>query len=261
MEVMGGGAPMVRDVEVEWVRYGEDEGRDLNLRVYVAEALQAQPRAVAVFYHGGGWHAGRREQFATHAEHLARLGMVGILVEYRRRGPVLATRDAVESMQFIHGHLDRWNGDSERIVAIGGSAGGHLALESRMFGSRREWAGPDTFILFNPVTNTSESFPGGFGFHKFVDESEARSHSPYHQLSDGASLRVLVMHGTADETVHHGNSVEFCEAIEYQGGEATVVLYPGASHGFFNERSTGKQYHLRTLSQMEHALRSWKFIS
>jgi len=135
-------------------------------------------------------------------------------------------------MAVVFERIGELGGDPARVVAVGGSAGGQLALGTALFPWGSAGGRPSALVLFNPVTDTTGEFPDGFG-GRYFDEREAVRYSPVHSVGVGVPP-VLIMHGTGDTAVHHENSVVFGERERECGGEAEVVLYPGERHGFFN---------------------------
>lgn len=210
---------------------------DRALLLHVSAPLQPpeSPAPTAVFYHGGGWERGTWRQFQPQAARLNALGMVSVLVEYRTEGPIAATEDAVAAMSAVFEHAQDIGCDPGRVVAIGGSAGGHLALATAVLGQpdAGDRHRPAALVLFNPVTDTSGDFPAGFGRRHFENDEEARRYSPMHHV-DGETPPLLIMHGTADTAVHHDNSVALVNKLRHLGADAEIVLYPGRRHGFFN---------------------------
>nr|WP_203416223.1 alpha/beta hydrolase [Jiangella ureilytica] len=190
----------------------------------------------AVFYHGGGWVRGGT-QFRPQAARLNAVGMLAVLVEYRTEGPVAATTDALAAMNAVFERSGELGCDAGRIVAIGGSAGGHLALATAVLDlpDTNPAHRPAALVLLNPVTDTTGDFPIGFGRRHFADDDHARRYSPMHHVSE-KTPPALVMHGTADTAVHYHNSAEFVEKVNHRGGHAEIVLYADQRHGFFNPR-------------------------
>ncbi|WP_162605729.1 alpha/beta hydrolase [Jiangella aurantiaca] len=224
------------------IPYRTVDGRTMLLHVSPSREPVSSPVPTAVFYHGGGWVRGTWRQFLPQASCLNELGMLAVLVEYRMEGPVAAAADAVAAMRAVVENARDIGCDVERIVAIGGSAGGHLALATAVLDL------PDTdpnhrpaaLVLLNPVTNTCGEFPAGFGRRHFDNDDHARRYSPVHHVGS-RTPPVLVMHGTADTAVHHENSVDFARAVMSHGGYAEVILYPGQRHGFFNPRDGARR--------------------
>jgi acetyl esterase/lipase len=126
----GAGRPPGPDVTVS---YGEhhDQIADLSFPVD-----PAGPVALVVFLHGGFWRAAYDRLHAeVVADDLAERGHVVANVEYRRVGagggwPVTLT-DVAQAVDALPGLIERERPglvDPERVVYVGHSAGGHLAL-------------------------------------------------------------------------------------------------------------------------------------
>lgn len=234
--------------------------RTLLLRVSPPREPAGSPVPAAVFYHGGGWVKGDWTQFEPQAARLNAMGMLAVLVEYRTEGPVAASEDAVAAMNAVFERSGDIGCDPSRIVAIGGSAGGHLALATAVLElpNTNPDHRPSALVLLNPVTNTSGEFPDGFGRRYFDNDDHALRYSPLRHV-DERTPPALIMHGTADTAVHHENSAEFAEKVNLRGGHAQIVLYPGQRHGFFNpqHRPGGGHdtYFERTTREMERFVR------
>lgn len=216
------------------------DGRALLLHVSGPLETSGSPAPAAVFYHGGGWERGDWTQFQPQAARLGALGMVSVLVEYRTEGPVAATEDAVAAMNAVFERSRDIGCDTERIVAIGGSAGGQLAMATAVLDvpGRDDCHRPAALVLFNPVTDTTGDFPAGFGRRRFDNDENARRYSPVHHICAGVPP-LLIMHGTADSAVHHENSMALVDEVRRHGGRAEIVLYAGRQHGFFNSAGAG----------------------
>ena len=133
----------------------------LSLNVFRPEA--SGPRPAIVFFFGGGWRAGSPSQFEPHARHWQARGLVTVLVDYRvasrhETTPIEAVKDARSAMRFVRQNAERLGVDPRRIVASGGSAGGHLAAAAALASDVNEGtdpvsvsARPNALILFNPA--------------------------------------------------------------------------------------------------------------
>ena len=94
------------------------------------------PTPAIVFFFGGGWSQGTVTQFTPQAKHFAERGMVAILADYRvfrRHGTTAleAMADARSAVRWVRANASKLGVDPNRIVAAGGSSGGHIALEHR----------------------------------------------------------------------------------------------------------------------------------
>jgi len=229
----------------------------LDLEVYFPpDRIRGKQYPAMVFFFGGGWVGGSKDQFRPHSEFFARRGMVCIVVSYRVRSrhntpPTDAIQDARDAMRWVKGNAGMLGIDPNRIIASGGSAGGHLALcTATVAGFDPPRSGidptPSALILFNPVVNTTHA---GYGAAKLGADSLRAS--PFHQLRRGLPP-MMIFHGTEDTVVPFENIVDFEKRMQAYGN---VSAFPGKGHGFFNKgRGDGLDY-LKTLVRADKFIR------
>jgi acetyl esterase/lipase len=120
---------------IQWIKdrtFSETTGQTLQLDLALPSEPPAGGRFPAVLYfHGGGWQSGRRQEVHEQIQLLATKGFVGIAVSYRlapdHKWPA-QIHDAKTAVRFVRTHAAEFNIDPDRIAAAGESAGGHLAL-------------------------------------------------------------------------------------------------------------------------------------
>jgi len=208
---------------------------ELSLHVYGRwDVKPGDYRIGIVFFNGGGWRKGNWQQFACQSNYLSRLGYVCICVEYRviwTHGTTVydCVDDAVDAMRFVRSHAHFFGIDPNRIIAGGGSAGGHLAImtalnqEFNITSSR-----PNGLIIFNGVLDTS---PEGFGSN--IIGSTWINLSPFHHLRAGMP-DTIIFHGVEDRTVPVRNAINYAERARDLGDFCRLYVYGGQPHGFFN---------------------------
>ncbi len=118
------------DIEVEHgIVFGKGGDKDLKLDI-------AWPRddkglyPIVVCIHGGGWISGEREQLAQTIDTLARKGFVAVSPDYRLapQNPFPAPlEDCKAAIRWLRVNGKKYNGNTDKIGALGFSAGGHLA--------------------------------------------------------------------------------------------------------------------------------------
>lgn len=222
---------------------------------------------ILVFYYGGGWVKGSIGQFLPQAKHFAAKGTVCALVEYRVKNidgtdPFTALADAKSAMRYIKGNSSRHRIDSSRVVAIGGSAGGHLAAACELvkgYDDPKDDLSVGTqvsaLVLFNPVLDNG---PKGYAYNRIGERYT--SFSPFFQdKKDMADA--LIMLGTNDHLIPVETMQTFCESVRQTGSHCELVLYPGAKHGFFNKASGNGLYYEKTLQEMENFLSKKNFLT
>ena len=223
------------------VVYKVVEGDDLELHVFSPSGRKpGERRPAIVFFFGGGWVGGTPAQFYPHSRYFALRGMVAISAQYRTRNshgtdPFACIADGKSAIRWVRAHAAELGVDPGRIVAGGGSAGGHVAASTALLQGLDE-AGedlsissrPQALILFNPVIDTTEK---GYGAEKLgTRQIEA---SPVHHVRSGLPP-AIVFHGTADTTVPFENVERFRAFMARAGNRCTLVPYEGRAHGFFN---------------------------
>ncbi|MFT5123543.1 MAG: acetyl esterase [Kiritimatiellia bacterium] len=252
----------------------------LNLYVFAPEGHQARDRKpVAVFFFGGGWNSGSPAQFQHQCRYLASRGMVGITADYRvksRHNTPAATcvEDAKSAIRWIRQHADELGVDPDKLVAGGGSAGGHLAACTGVINGF-EAAGEDTatssrpnaMMLFNPalvMAATDADLPASW-IEKYATMDErmgvpAKALSPFHHVEKGAPP-CIIFHGKADSTVPYATAALFEQAMKAAGSDCTLVGYEGEPHGFFNFGRGDNRAFIDTLKQADAFLVKRGYLS
>jgi acetyl esterase len=118
---------------------------------------KGEPRAVIVYFHGGGWVIGSLAEYDTLARILAeRTGSAVVLVDYRlapeHRFPA-AVIDAREALRWTAEHLEELAGPAAPIVVAGDSAGGNLAAVVARQAGRDGLPEIAAQVLVYPVTD------------------------------------------------------------------------------------------------------------
>ncbi len=232
--------------------YREVNGVKLNAYIFTPPGQRATDRRPAVlFFFGGGWKGGSPGQFLPQSLYLAQRGMVAIACDYRvlsRHGviPQDCLRDAKAAIRWARANAVRLGIDPDRIVAGGGSAGGHLAAAIALVPGFEDGAHPEVssmpnaLALFNPavVLAQVEGQAGLLSDEKFVDirgraDGRPQEISPYHFIRTGLPPSIL-FHGTKDEAVPFPTVELFAKAMIAAGNRCELKAYEGQPHGFFN---------------------------
>lgn len=220
-----------------------------------------------VFIPGSGWHAPMTYDAAPlKASGFARLyvpplteaGFTAFVINHRaapRYSYPAPIEDAQRAVRFVRHNADRFGIDPNRIGGVGGSSGGHLISMLGVLDGGGEPASPDpverasaklqaVFARAAPfdLTRVQERFSSGsvsslLGMRLGArDTPSSMEHRTYWAASPAAHVSpddppFLLMHGTADERVPHGQSEKFLALLEAVGIEADLVLVEGGGHG------------------------------
>lgn len=254
---------------------------DVELKLWVFEPERHNPgdnRPAAVFFFGGGWKSGNPGQFEQHCRYLASHGMVAMTADYRvrQRHDTLADKcvsDAKSAIRWIRQHAKRLGVDPNRILAGGGSAGGHLAACTAVIQDLDEpreasqiSSVPNALALFNPAVLLAPFQDLTFNEQKLADLAtrtgvEPQRISPIHHVRSGLPP-TIIFHGQADPTVPFTTVQRYAEVASQAGNRCELVGYRDATHGFFNhgrEGSPGEFYPL-TVHRLHQFLRSLGYL-
>ncbi|MEM6766719.1 MAG: alpha/beta hydrolase [Bacteroidota bacterium] len=249
----------------EKILYKEVDTTQLHLEVYYPPKIDSsQLHSAMVFFFGGGWNGGGTGQFHPHAHHFSSRGMVCFLVEYRvtsrnQTTPFESLKDAKSAMRFVRGNANKFGVDPDKIVAAGGSAGGHLAAATALISTYDDPSDdlsvsciPNALVLFNPVIDNG---PGGYGFSRIG--SYYKAFSPLHNIQAGAPPTVFFL-GTRDELVPVETATYYQRTMERVGSRCELFLYNKQGHGFFNYGNF--RYYKKTLSASDLFLQSLGYL-
>ena len=113
--------------------YKKTKQADLAIHVHFPPAWKKEDKRPAIaFFFGGGWTSGTVKQFEPQAAYLASRGMVAARTDYRVKSrhnvtPDACVEDAKSAVRWLRQNAAMLGIDPDRIVASGGSAGGHIA--------------------------------------------------------------------------------------------------------------------------------------
>ncbi len=213
------------------LRFG-DSRRQL-IDVYAPRGARAAP--VVVFWYGGGFVSGRREQYRFVGAALAERGLVAILPDYDVYPPAVFpafVTDAALAVRWASLHAAEYGGDPKKIFLMGHSAGGYLA--SMVALDRRYLAaagGADIQVrgfialsaphVLNPNTDELRTI--------FAPPSKIADWQPLTYVSS-TSPPALLIHGAADRLVGVEQSQRLSTALRAQGVDAKLIVLPGLAH-------------------------------
>lgn len=206
-----------------------------------------------LFIHGGGWRAGSRQNYHRLMEYFHDRGYWCGSTDYRlsdvRIGDQLS--DVRTGYDLFRERLAE-NGGPESVVAIGSSAGAHLALllglsapgdcgepvEGRV-GER--WRAPIGIVVhaaFVRFAEWPEMFPSIYSDMKHIagvdyqgNEALWERFSPINHLKPGGAS-MLIIHASNEHMIPLEQVEEFVERAKAMDVTAHLKIYAPAEHGF-----------------------------
>lgn len=200
------------------------------------QAHAARRPAVAVF-HGGGWSIGQIEWTFGDARLLAAEGFVAVGVQYRLSNkadvtPIEAIADARDAIRWIRRHADDLGIDPKRIVALGWSAGGHLAACTAVFtdplSEMEVSSAPNALVLWFPALALEYDNWIPQLLHGRADRMKL---SPDQYVRPGLPP-TLILIGRQDTTTPAVGAENFCRLMHAAGNRCDLHVYEKVGHQF-----------------------------
>lgn len=222
--------PRTEAPPTEAIIYKRTRTIDLRLWMFKPSAWERGGRRPAViFMHGGGWNKKNIGMFVYQAQVFAARGLVAFIADYRsmRLDGVAIPElmgDARSAIRYLRQHASELGIDEQRVLAAGGSSGGHLmsaaaTIFDPVFDDAKDDTSishcPNLFIGFNPV---------------MVKDGPATSPASYVTTD---TIPMAMCYGSEDATYLPG-ALEFKAAMEACKRPFEFHLYAGEGHGFFN---------------------------
>lgn len=213
-----------------------------------------EPTPVVINIHDGGWNFGVKES-QTGFNAFFKIGFAVANIEYRLTGQATApaaVEDTRCALIYLIKNAKELNIDVNKIVIMGGSSGGHLALMGGLLGNDHKFdnncPGIDNIKVAAIIdrygitdvwdrgydTNiTSKSATRWLG-DKANDKKFAMSISPIYYVTKN-SPPTFIVHGDADPTVPYKQSVDLHKKFVEVGVKTEFITVSGGGHGKFEK--------------------------
>lgn len=183
--------------------------------------------ATVIFFYGGNWRSGRKQDYRFVADTLLHHGFNVIVPDYRLY-PRVRFRDIREDAVAALELATELAGESDLYV-MGHSAGAQLAallsLDANLTSSANKIRG-------------CIGLSGPYDFYPFTDDDHWDLFAPAHQYSESQAVNYVrpdaaplyLLHGADDARVRRGHSKSLMEKQQAVGGEANREVYSGLGH-------------------------------
>ncbi|HSM01717.1 MAG TPA: alpha/beta hydrolase [Acidimicrobiia bacterium] len=252
------------------VLYHEDRFRQI-VDVHLPAGEGPHPTILAI--HGGAFSTNSKTLYRHFAEYFTTRGVALVATNYRFV-PESTYPAQVEDVQcalaWLHANAEGYGFDPERVVVLGGSAGGYLTAMLGTVEDRDLFAGDCPHPLPEDPVAGAVVFYGFFDFRTLDDwpfsqvESLQRMWGTTHdQLSseqldemspiawvDGSEPPFLLIHGVEDSTIPSVMSERFHAALSAAGAPSELILIEGTGHAF-ERQPTDSPANARSLAAIE----------
>ena len=233
---------------------------EVTVKKYVYKTSGGKPRGIEVFspedhdpatkktpgiilFHGGNWTDGSPAEFHDVCRYFAGRGLVAATVDYRMLLPYgpekdsdpetgltrkqVCVRDAKSAIRWFKEYADALGVDPTRIVAGGGSAGGHIAVLASTtpdLDDPNDPPGIDTSVaasmLWAPACTEADANDPPIDARRHVGKSFAPA---------------VVFFGTEDTWLRHWKNLTQYSIRPRGGSEPIVWFAQGGDHGVFGK--------------------------
>ena len=210
------------------VAFGNDPRQRYD--VYAPESANGR-LPLLVFFYGGNWASGSKDDYVWMGHALASMGYVVVLPDYRlvpdHPYPDFV-QDGATAIKHAIAHARDYGGDESRLGLMGHSAGGYIAAMQPL----------DPQYLGELPVKAVIGLAGPYDFYPFdVDASRnAFGHWPRPAETQPVNhvrkrdTHFLLMHSRADKVVMTKNAVNLDKALRAKGTPSTLKLYETLSH-------------------------------
>lgn len=231
-------------IDLIYTKIDDWEGR---MDIY-SNPVSQKPTPIVINIHGGGWNHGVKES-QTGFTSFFKEGFAVANVEYRLVD-ISTAPGAIEDIRcaliYLHKHAKELNIDTRKIVIMGGSAGGHLALMTGLLNNNRKFDrncaydgnikitaiidkyGPTDLTLLKNKGSVKRWLGDGYKNRKFIE-----SVSPLYYV-DKNSPPVLIVHGTKDPIIPYEQSSLLYQKLKEHKIKTEFISIEEGVHGKFS---------------------------
>ncbi|MFF8800612.1 MULTISPECIES: alpha/beta hydrolase [unclassified Methylobacterium] len=213
--------------------YGEDPRQRLDVFV---PAVPAERAPVLVFFYGGSWNSGSKDDYAFVAQAFAAQGFVTVLPDYRlypqSRFPDFL-EDGAAAIAWVRDNIAAHGGDPSRILLAGHSAGAYNAAMLGLDSSYLRRAGVDPRVI--------RAVAGLSGPYDFLPFDQKTSIDVFGQAPDPKATQPVTFAGAhsppaflatgdTDTVVRPRNTASLAERLRSARVPVQERVYEGLDH-------------------------------
>lgn len=215
------------------IAYGSEPQQRLD--IYLPDHPKTTPAPVLIFYYGGSWQIGDKDQYHWVGQTFASRGIVTVLANYSLYPPALYpsfVNDAAKAAVFVHENITQHGGDPNRMFVMGHSAGAYNAVMLASDPDYMKAAHGDIGWIRGAI-----GISGPYDFLPLKDPNlitifggPNRAEMLPITYVTGKRPPMLLVTGTEDETVSPGNTKRMAEKLRANGSVVQEIYYPGVDH-------------------------------
>jgi acetyl esterase/lipase len=215
------------------IQYGEHHQAFVDL--YAPDTMNTST-PVVIFFYGGRWQQGCRQDYKFVAQALASHGVCCLVPDYRRFPEVQFpgfVQDAASALLWAAQNIEAFGGSPDNLMIMGHSAGAHISSMLAL--------NPDYRQAFDQAGYTLKGFIGISGPYDFLpirdldilevfgDKAKSMESQPVHYASSQAPPTLLLT-SKLDIVVRQRNAHRLAKALTDFGVSAETKVYPNLTH-------------------------------
>ncbi|MGO9543777.1 MAG: alpha/beta hydrolase [Rhodomicrobium sp.] len=219
---------------ISGIAYGPEPWQRLD--IYAPPGREARKLPVVVFFYGGRWTKGSKENYRFAGDAFAKRGYIAAIPDYSKypavRFPAFV-EDGAKALAWVSNRIGDYGGDRDRIFVAGHSAGAHIGALLAADPSYLAREGKDR----SAVVRGFAGLAGPYAFTPedpdLIDMFGPPEHYPAMQVTtfiDGTQPPMLLLYGDADTAVKRYNLDRLEARIREKGGAVKSIVYPGVDH-------------------------------
>ncbi|MCF6223222.1 MAG: alpha/beta hydrolase [Flavobacteriaceae bacterium] len=221
--------------EYKDIVYNTIESTDLKLDIY-HKANTDKPMPLLIFIHGGAWKKGDKHDYWPYLIPFAEKGYITATIQYRFSGIAkypAQLNDVSSAVKWLQDNAEQFHIDPNKIVLIGGSAGGHLAMMAGYTNLSLKIKG--VVNLYGPADLTIDYARETPSVIKLIGKSYEEAPELYKQASPISFINkhippTLIFQGMLDEIVPYDQSDNLDKKIKEAGAISYYHKLKGWPH-------------------------------
>lgn len=234
-----------KNIKIQAVGSAEDAHLETYILGDILDGVRNRKSPLVLICPGGGYARTSNREAEPIALQFNSMGYQAAVLRYSCAPAVYPTAlcEVAESVKLIREHAEEWSVDTDKILIMGFSAGGHLAASYGVFWNEswlaeqmhcdKEMLRPNGLILCYPVISSKEEIAHKDSIKNLLGDS-------YEELKEKMALedwvgkqvpKTFLWHTFTDDIVPFWNSFRFAEALGKAGIPMEYHLYPQGGHG------------------------------
>jgi acetyl esterase/lipase len=214
------------------VAYGPDPRQQLD--IYVPDH-KAEGAPVIVFFYGGRWEMGSKDDYLFAGQALASKGITTVIADYRLYPKVYFptfVEDSAAAFVWVRNNIASYGGNPDNLFVMGHSSGAYNAIMLAANDNYLKKAGGKPSWIKGSI-----GISGPYDFLPFTDDdikdmfstAPNQDTQPISFIHKGMAPMFLAT-GAGDTTVKPKNSINFAKKSEGMGNKVDLHIYDDVEH-------------------------------